>query len=542
MYMLEKGRYVVELTVREILKRSHFKNTNIAAGNNGLDRKVKWVHIVEIETFGHLLNGKEMILSTGVEWANDTGKSLFYLQQLLDFNASALCIELIGDNQSPPLEMLQLADQHNFPIILFKGEVKFIDITRDIHEIILGYQESFWWELEDLYQAFNKILVSNGTIEAFLKELHLITNKQVILVHDTAQFWFFPSPTPRIQEKIKMELKTNKNHTHYYGTPIYFLDDNIAYLYITEEYGNVSLFNQLAVKRCGEFLTQYFWKFYQQEEIKKVKKNEWIIEALNGGISGEKVATKLMQENPAIHLNEAMIAVIPATSELIAEQSDENFFTETLMHIRTIFINEGFYLLGTKDNKLHHYILLLINQRKNSHLYHRLHNALNRIKKLPIQTSVSEKLQWLSFGKSINSFDHIRTGYQTALSTLHFQKNMQTLDEPFYHKLALYRVVEKVHDASELREMINDYIGPLLAHDLKKDTELLKSLQIYLKNFGAKNKTAHELFIVRQTLYHRLAKIKALLGEDYMDPENRVMIEFSIYALQYLELSGLPVR
>src|SRR5690625_3719976 len=105
MYMLEKGRYVVELTVREILKRSHFKNTNIAAGNNGLDRKVKWVHIVEIETFGHLLNGKEMILSTGVEWANDTGKSLFYLQQLLDFNASALCIELIGDNQSPPLEM-----------------------------------------------------------------------------------------------------------------------------------------------------------------------------------------------------------------------------------------------------------------------------------------------------------------------------------------------------------------------------------------------------------------------------------------------------
>src|SRR5690625_584644 len=454
------GRFVVELTVKDILKRSYFKNTDIAAGHNGLDRKVKWVHIVEIATFGHLLNGEEMILSTGVEWANDTEKSLHYLKQLLDFNASALCIELSGDNQSLSPEILKLADQKNFPIILFKEEVKFIDITRDIHELLLGYQESFWWKLEDLNKDFNQILVSNGSIEAFLKELHVITKKQVILVHDTEQYWFFPSPTPRVQEKIKMELKTNKNHTHYYCTPIYFLDDNIAYLYIIDEYSNVSLFNQLSVKRCGEFLTQYFWKFYQQEEIKNVKKNEWIIEALNGGISSEKVATKLMQENPAIHLNEAIIAVIPATSELIAEQSDENFFTETLMHIRTIFINEGFYLLATKDNKLHHYILLLINQRKPNHLYHRLHNALNRIKKLPIQTSVSERLQWLSFGKSVNSFDHIRTGYQTALSTLHFQKNMHLLDEPFYHKLALYRVVEKVHDEigrASCRERVEIY-------------------------------------------------------------------------------------
>src|SRR5690625_7966919 len=86
MYILEMGRYVVELTVKDILKRSYFKNTDIVAGHNGLDRKVNWVHIVEIATFGHLLNGEEMILSTGVEWANDTEKSLHYLKQLLDFN------------------------------------------------------------------------------------------------------------------------------------------------------------------------------------------------------------------------------------------------------------------------------------------------------------------------------------------------------------------------------------------------------------------------------------------------------------------------
>src|SRR5699024_11471511 len=106
-----------------------------------------------------------------------------------------------------------------------------------------------------------------------------------------------------------------------------------------------------------------------------------IIEALNGGVSSEEVAKKLLQENPAIHLNEAILAIIPAMSDLITEESDENFFTETLMLIRTIFTIEGYYLLATKDHKRNHYILLLLNKRKQSHLYHRLHTALNQIKK-----------------------------------------------------------------------------------------------------------------------------------------------------------------
>src|SRR5699024_6350868 len=120
--------------------------------------------------------------------------------------------------------------------------------------------------------------------------------KQVILVHDTEQYWFFPSPTSRVQQKIKKELKTGKIHTHYYFTPIYFLNDNIASLYIIEEHSSVTLFNQLAVKRCGEFLTQYFLKFYQQEEFKKVYKNEWIIEGLNGGLASVGDTNKLLYD------------------------------------------------------------------------------------------------------------------------------------------------------------------------------------------------------------------------------------------------------
>src|SRR5699024_3379890 len=72
------------LKVNDMLRTTNFKNARILAGANGLNREVKWVHIVEITQFGHLLHGNEVILTTGIGWADDEEKSLAYLQQLLD--------------------------------------------------------------------------------------------------------------------------------------------------------------------------------------------------------------------------------------------------------------------------------------------------------------------------------------------------------------------------------------------------------------------------------------------------------------------------
>src|SRR5699024_1368504 len=101
----------------------------------------------------------------------------------------------------------------------------------------------------------------------------------------------------------------------------------------------------------------------------------------------------------------------------------------------------------------------------------------------------------------------------------------------------IYRLVDLIENKEDLKELILDYIEPLLHYDQEKGTDLIKTLQIYLKNRGAKNETAEELYIVRQTLYHRLNRIEDLIGEDFMEPENRFMMEFSIHALKYVNIT-----
>ena len=43
----------VPLTVKEVLNRETFKYAKVVAGTNGLDRQVKWSHVLEISEFIH---------------------------------------------------------------------------------------------------------------------------------------------------------------------------------------------------------------------------------------------------------------------------------------------------------------------------------------------------------------------------------------------------------------------------------------------------------------------------------------------------------
>src|SRR5699024_5783369 len=227
--LLDKiGGDFMALDVSDILKRPFFKKSKILAGAKGLKRKVEWVHIVEIARFGHLLNGKEVILTTGLGWADDEEKSLSYLQQLLDYGATALCIELVFYVKELPKKMLELANKHNFPIIGFQEEVRFIDITKDIHELIIGQHENIWWELESLHKKLNEELTSNGGVGDFLRILHKETNKKVALAYDE-QFRFFPSPAKH--EQYEWIKTLNQKEHQFIDLPIKLLGKNVGHLY-----------------------------------------------------------------------------------------------------------------------------------------------------------------------------------------------------------------------------------------------------------------------------------------------------------------------
>lgn len=128
--------YSTNLTVQDILQRPHFHQAILVAGKNGIYRVVNWVHIAEVAEVGHLLNGNELILTTGVGWGKEKASRLSFLTQVIERDSAGLCIELGHAFSEVPDDMCVLADKHNFPLIAFPREVRFVDITKDLHIVI----------------------------------------------------------------------------------------------------------------------------------------------------------------------------------------------------------------------------------------------------------------------------------------------------------------------------------------------------------------------------------------------------------------------
>ena len=139
------------LTVSDILSRKHFEQAIMIAGEDGLNRIVKWVHVVEVTNIRNLLNGDELILSTGVAWKGNEELFVSILHQLIEIHAAGLCIEMGTYLSVIPDEAIRIANQNNFPIVIFQKEVPFVEITQDIHTMIIHKQ---YRKISDLRKLF----------------------------------------------------------------------------------------------------------------------------------------------------------------------------------------------------------------------------------------------------------------------------------------------------------------------------------------------------------------------------------------------------
>jgi purine catabolism regulator len=103
--------------------------------------------------------------------------------------------------------------------------------------------------------------------------------------------------------------------------------------------------------------------------------------------------------------------------------------------------------------------------------------------------------------------------------------------------LALERVILAV-PAELIEELVERELGPLVAADLANGSELCATLEMFLGTGNAAD-AARRLFIHYNTMKHRMARIAELSSADLHDPRARLRLAF---ALQARKLAGGSTR
>ena len=126
-------------TVHDLLALPAFAGAQVLGGEGGLRRTVTWVHVSELLDAARFLSGGELLLSTGLELSRTSPEAgAAYLRSLADGGAHGLALELVGPLREVPPALLAEARHLDFPLLAFRHEVRFADLTRAAHARILA--------------------------------------------------------------------------------------------------------------------------------------------------------------------------------------------------------------------------------------------------------------------------------------------------------------------------------------------------------------------------------------------------------------------
>ncbi|HEX7064241.1 MAG TPA: PucR family transcriptional regulator [Bacillales bacterium] len=516
-----------KLTVKDILKRPNFEEAEIVAGKTGLNHVIRWVHIMEVAETGQLLSGNELILSTGVGWREDQQLSCSFLKQLIDHKVSGLCIELGTYVSSIPEEMIELAERNHFPLIVFRSEVRFIDITQDINGLLMDTHYKMMSDLESFSNQLNHLLLSTDGFNNILRLLYRYLNKQMIYVPIEGESLFFPSVEKTDHSALLSSLYSESSGNRKIRQSIQALGHKFADLFILASSEEWTDFDSLVLDRTATALAQDQLRLLYVEEKRKYRENRWVQKWLQNEHSKEEIEQYLSALEPS--LKESGCVACLCKLDFSDRQVD---FTYYSMIFRSIFDKQGFFPLVTLEQ--HFTVFALIDKRRKEDWKSRLKHALRQIQ----GTDLIQDQRFESFhfgaGKRFEALDRLHESYKMAKETFYIQEKTGERDSPFYEELYMYRLISMMKKQDDLQEFILDHIGMVLEFDAKHNSQMFKTLKVYLAANGSKKEAAKHLYVVRQTLYHRIEKLKELLGEDFMQPKKRLAIEFAVHAREFM--------
>lgn len=171
-------------TVREVLALVPVRHgaPRLVAGDAGLDRPVRWVHVAEVPDIATLLGGGELVLTTGIGLPADDAGLRAFIGDLADVGVSGLVVELGRRYVSGvPRVMAAAAERRGLPLVELRRATPFVRITEAVHALIVDAQLTELRATEEIHQRFTELSVEGAEPAEVVRQAAELAGCPVVL-------------------------------------------------------------------------------------------------------------------------------------------------------------------------------------------------------------------------------------------------------------------------------------------------------------------------------------------------------------------------
>lgn len=562
--MSAKGKccFIMQVSMQDVLNLTILSRAEVLTAKHVLSkRQINLVSFIEapVDIFER---EKELILTTGIGFQNDVSVLKKFVKDLIDARAEALIIACGMYVKVVPDEIISLAEQFEFPIIITPWEIRFGRITQAVLEKIHNNSHFLYHKSKEMQTELLRLFLHDATLSDALnvifKNLNIPMaiidnngNSRVNCIHskELVGKWneFMNSlPTPFTSKTLQQQNYFTKIHPKWYQLkeypvlliPIQSIKSlSQGYLLINPEDISPESFLNNEVDLLLDYATTSLALWFQQEysiiETEMRLRGDFVLTLVKGlEDSWEKAIPQAASMGYDLTIPYVCMVGLPKNiNELVQQQNPDQDLNSDLIDRTILSVEKQINYAGEFYRKK---ILFTYHQDKFiiflEPLVEDVKKGINSFLNL-----AEEKLQHLLPGIEIAwgvddqpKLKEFQKSFNNAQIALNIGLQQKDVRQRFtFSNVGLYKVLLSLHNNPDMENLISSTIGKLIEHDQHRSSDLVKTLSIYIQNQGKISQTARDLYIHRQSLLYRIQKIESLTGLSLDHPDDLLTLNLS---------------
>ena len=527
------------LTIRDVLQLPIFADAKLVAGEGGLDKEIRWVHIVSLPAtkWYEWTKGGELVLTVGFGFRDNEEKLQQLIQQLVEARIVGLVLSIGHYFTETPTILIDEANRLDFPLIEVPGDLPFIEITEAIFTRIVNEQYALLQRSQEIHRALMDVVLNGGSLQDLARALASVLGQSITI--ESSAFRLLASAqrgeidaarertlaqgqtTPEIIQYLRktglqQQLIRDKAPIKIFPQPDYGLDIErivapiivaqslLGYMWIIADETHLSDLDVLAVEQAATVAALLLYKEKAVKESQRAMRGDFFSQLLQA----HKYSKSELESQAEIfdfRMNRNYQVIV------IETDGDSGYLASS---IEMILEDDTPALITVREKRV--VIVLQAHQAPEG----------KRIASLLFEVLSPDGHNYLiATGAGVDTIDRIANSYEQALEALEIATDTQEEKGVFaFDELGLMHWIQQL-PAGVLHA--NAYYRAVCDLDVH-DSQLCETLEAFLDFGGSMKDAADKLYIHRNTLTYRLDRIEEITGLDLRQTNNQINLYVAI--------------
>lgn len=511
----------------EFLQMESLEGAILLAGENGLDKQVYRINVVENEHIVTWVEAGDMILTTGHPFRSHPEVLLDVIPELKKKGVCGLCIKGNEHRTLISKQIIEVANELDFPLIALPMYSVFSNITLDAMERILMKESVVFRKAQNQMDKLLDIISKNGSIKETVVAIESILQNPVTVIDKDGDYFLSSYGQrfilPFVDDEFTEILQNQENNSM---VEVHLGEKKVdAYIELLDNESSVhglvvifSIFhpiNQSDILTISHISKILSLEIRNAEALKRIKAKyhdrfiqNWIL-----GEFGNEVDICLAANADGYHLNvdgkyRIAMAHFKRNGRYVYNMKDVNTISR---HMKQLGMSVMFTIFdGT---------IVFIMEEKQEQEEKMFEPVVERLKQI-----YGKKFVCLCVSSAYPP-QKVPEAYDEVKKVLYISGKCSIFAEIVTRKqLGVFSLLALLPDVPEIKEYKEKFLMPLKEYDAVHNTQLLETLRIYLETSCNAKETAEQMYTHYNTIPYRLERIKKLLQLNLDDINDRLQL------------------